>query len=140
MSISKASARWDGTLKDGRGTMKPANGSDVPFSLGTRFEGQKGSNPEEMIGAALAGCFSMALSAALSKDGHAPDKIETNADVHLERDGGGFKIAKIVLTTRAKVAGVDGPSFAALAKETKANCPVGKALSAVPIELDAALA
>jgi osmotically inducible protein OsmC len=140
MSISKASARWEGTLKDGRGTMKPANAGDVPFSLGTRFEGQKGSNPEEMIGAALAGCFSMALSAALSKAGHAPETIDTSADVHLEKDGGGFKVAKIALTTRAKVAGVDAATFAATAKETKANCPIGKALAAVPIELDAQLA
>jgi osmotically inducible protein OsmC len=140
MSISKASARWEGTLKDGRGTMKPANASEVPFSVGTRFEGQKGSNPEEMIGAALAGCFSMALTSALTKAGHAPTAIDTSADVTLEKDGGGFTIAKIALTTRAKVTGVDAAAFSKIAAETKAGCPVGKALSAVPIELDAKLA
>ena len=97
--ISKASAHWEGGLKDGRGSMKPANAAEAPFGLGSRFEGQKGSNPEELIGAALSGCFSMALSASLGKAGLTPKQIDTQAAVHLEREGEGFKIAKIELST-----------------------------------------
>ena len=139
MSTSKASARWEGTLKDGRGTMKPANGSDVPFSLKTRFEGVKGSNPEEMIGAALAGCFSMALSAALSKEGINPTSIETEASVQLDKQGDGFAISSINLQTNAKVPGLDAAKFETIAQETKKQCPVSKALTGTSISLTAKL-
>lgn len=137
---SKASATWAGSLKDGKGAMTPANGPDVPFSLGTRFEGVKGSNPEEMIGAALAGCFSMALSATLGAQGLTPTKIDTSADVFLVKDGAGFTISKIELETTATIPGIDAEKFAAVAEETKKTCPVSKALSATPISLKATLA
>lgn len=138
MSISKAEAFWNGSLKDGTGAMKPAHAAEVPFSLKTRFEGQPGSNPEEMIGAALAGCFSMALAAALSKAGHPPESVKTSADVRLGKDGLGFVIENIALTTRV-VASVDPAQFAKLAEETKKGCPVSRALAATSITLDAAL-
>jgi osmotically inducible protein OsmC len=140
MSISKASARWEGSLKDGRGSMKPAHGTETPFSVATRFQGVQGSNPEELIGAALAGCFSMALSAALGKAGLTPQNIETAADVQLEKEGEGFKIAKIELTTTARVPGTDAAKFASIADETKKSCPVSKALTGTTITLKANLA
>jgi osmotically inducible protein OsmC len=139
MSTSKASARWDGSLRDGRGTMKPANGPEVPFTLKTRFEGERGSNPEEVIGAALAGCFSMALSASLGKAGSNPTSIETEASVQLDKQGDGFAITSIALTTQAKVPGIDAAKFETIAQETKAQCPVSKALAGTKITLQAKL-
>jgi osmotically inducible protein OsmC len=140
MSISGAKAQWEGGLKDGHGSMSPAHAADVPFSLGTRFEGKQGSNPEEVIGAALAGCFSMALSAGLGQAGLSPRVIRTEAKVHLEKDGPGFKIAKIELETTAEVPGVDAAKFSAIADETKKGCPVSKALAGTTITLQAKLA
>jgi len=140
MSTSQATARWEGTLKEGRGAMKPANGPEVPFTLGTRFGGEKGSNPEEVIGAALAGCFSMALSASLGKAGLTPKSIQTSAAVQLDKEGDGFKISSIALTTTADVPGIDKAKFDTIAEETKKACPVSKALSATPITLKASLA
>lgn len=139
MSTSKASARWDGSLRDGRGTMKPANGPELPFTLKTRFEGERGSNPEEVIGAALAGCFSMALSAALGKAGSNPSSIETEASVQLDKQGDGFAITSIALTTQAKVPGIDAAKFETIAQETKQQCPVSKALAGTKITLQAKL-
>lgn len=138
--ISKASAHWEGSLKEGRGSMKPANAAEAPFGLASRFEGQKGSNPEELIGAALAGCFSMALSAALGKAGVTPKSIDTQATVHLEREGEGFKIGKIELATKAAIDGIDAGKFESIAQETKKSCPVSKALAGTTIELSASLA
>lgn len=141
MGISKASATWDGDLKTGRGAMKPDNAGEIPFSLGTRFEGVKGSNPEEVIGAALAGCFSMALSLGLEKAGMKPEQIRTEAKVHLEKDGEGFAIKKIELTNETRASGGDEAKFKAVAEETKKACPVSKALGGVrEITLDAKLA
>ena len=139
MSISKASAKWEGALTTGKGSMKPAHATEVPFSLKTRMMGEPGSNPEEMIGAALAGCFSMALSASLGGAGHEATSIDTTADVSLEKDGPGFKIAGIVLSTTAKVDGLDAAKFQEIAEETKKNCPVSKALAGTTITLKAAL-
>jgi lipoyl-dependent peroxiredoxin len=139
MGISKASARWEGGLKTGKGVMKPANAPEAPFSLGTRFEGVKGSNPEELIGAALAGCFSMALTVGLEKAGLSPQKVETSADVRLEKQGEGFAITGIELTTKATVAGVDDAKFQSIAEETKKGCPVSKALAGTSITLKASL-
>ena len=138
MPISNANATWEGTLKAGRGTMKPAHASDIPFSLGTRFEGQPGSNPEEVIGAALAGCFSMALSLGLEKAGMTPQSIRSSAKVHLDKDGEGFAIPKIELTTEVRATGGDDAKFKAVADETKKQCPVSKLLRA-EITLDAKL-
>jgi osmotically inducible protein OsmC len=140
MSTSHASARWEGSLKDGRGVMKPANAAEVPFTLGTRFAGEKGSNPEEIIGAALAGCFSMALSASLGKAGITPRSIQTAATVQLDKDGDGFKISSIALTTNADVPGIDKAKFDQIAEETKKGCPVSKALAGTNITLKATLA
>jgi osmotically inducible protein OsmC len=141
MSItSKASAHWEGSLKEGRGSMKPANASEAPFGLASRFEGQKGSNPEELVGAALAGCFSMALSASLGKAGVTPKSIDTQAVVSLDREGEGFKISKIELTTKVAADGLDAAKFDSIAQETKKNCPVSKALAGTTINLSASLA
>jgi osmotically inducible protein OsmC len=129
MSISTATGEWKGTFKGGAGTMKPAHGGDVAFSAGTRFEGAKGSNPEEMIGAALAGCFSMALSVGLEKAGITPESIRTEARVHLEKEDGGFGIPRIDLTTAVRAQG-DAEKIRAVAEDTKKACPVSKVLRA----------
>lgn len=131
MGVSKATAKWNGNFKEGSGAMTPAHGPDVPFSVGTRFEGKPGSNPEEMIGAALAGCFSMALSIGLERAGSPPTSIRTSADVSLERVGEGFSITAIALTTEADVPGIDPAKFQQVAEDTKKACPVSKALAAV---------
>ncbi len=139
MTISKAKSMWTGALKTGQGVMVPANGPDVPYSIGTRFEGKKGSNPEEMIGAALSGCFSMALSAALERAGMTPENIETTARVHIEKQGDGFVIPRIELATTVRATGGDEAKLRAIADETKKQCPVGKALATVQITVDARL-
>ena len=139
MGVSKASAEWTGGLKDGKGSMKPAHAGDIGFSLGTRFEGQQGSNPEEVIGAALAGCYSMALTAALERAGLKPASVRTSADVTLEKLPDGFSITGIALTTQASVPGADAAKFQQIAEETKKTCPVSKALAATPITLSASV-
>ena len=139
MGYSKASGSWDGNIKAGKGIMKPDNGPEVPFTLATRFEGAKGSNPEEMIGAALAGCFSMALSLGLEKAGMTPQSIRTSAKVHLEKEGEGFRIPKIELSTEVKATGGDDAKFKSVAEETKKQCPVSKVLKAAEITLEAKL-
>jgi lipoyl-dependent peroxiredoxin len=132
MATSKATAQWEGTLKNGKGTMKPAHASDIPFTAATRFEGQPGSNPEEVIGAALAGCFSMALSLGLEQAGATPKSIRTSANVKIERGEGGFSITAIELTTEVEASGIDAQKFQEVANATKKGCPVSKALAAVP--------
>ena len=140
MKIQKdGSAHWSGGLKDGKGEMKPAHAPAAPFSLGTRFEGQPGSNPEELIGAALAGCFSMAFTVTLEKAGLKPQHIQSSTDVHLDKQGEGFAITTIDLSTEVTVAGLDDAKFQQLAEETKKNCPVSKALGGVQINLKAKL-
>lgn len=138
--VSKAAAEWKGGIKTGNGTMKGARGPSVPFTLGSRFEGQPSSSPEELIGAALAGCFSMALTLALESQGLAPRGIKTDAEVSLDKDGAGFTITGITLKTVADVPGVEAEKFAAIAEETKKQCPVSKALAATKITLNASLA
>ena len=140
MSISKATAEWTGGIKTGKGAMKPAHAPEAPFSLGSRFEGQPGSNPEELLGAALAGCFSMALTLALETSGSPSQGIKTSADVKLEKQGEGFAITGITLTTEANVPGLDDAKFQGIAAETKKNCPVSKALAGTTITLNASLA
>jgi osmotically inducible protein OsmC len=139
MGISKGSAQWNGGLKEGQGVMKPAHAPEAPFSLGTRFEGKQGSNPEELIGAALSGCFSMALSLGLETAGLKPTSIKTSADVQLEKQGAGFAITTIALTTEAIVPGASDAQFLQIAEETKKGCPVSKALAGVNITLKASL-
>src|SRR5438067_12485293 len=133
----KASAIWKGGLKEGKGEFSAPSGvfSHVPYSFKTRFEGAPGTNPEELIGAAHAGCFSMALAAALGKAGFQPQRVATTADVTLDKVGEGFKITKIKLTTEARVPNIDDAKFREFAENAKKGCPVSQALSATPIEL-----
>jgi osmotically inducible protein OsmC len=138
MPTSTATASWDGTIR-GRGSMKPDHGGEIAFSAGSRFEGQPGSNPEEVVGAALAGCFSMALSLGLEKAGFTPISIRSSARVHLEKVEGGFGIPRIELTTEAKASGGDEAKFRAVADETKKGCPISKLLTGAQITLDAKL-
>jgi osmotically inducible protein OsmC len=136
----KADARWEGDLKAGKGYIKLGSGAfEGPFSFATRFEGAPGTNPEELLGAAHAGCFSMALSLAISNAGHTATSIETNATVHLEKGEQGFAITRIDLVTRGVVPGLSDADFKRLAEATKTGCIVSRALSAVPMTLDAQL-
>ncbi|MFN3981149.1 MAG: OsmC family protein [Caldilinea sp.] len=138
MPVRKANAIWNGTLKEGSGVMKLGSGAyDGPYSYQSRFEDGAGTNPEELIGAAHAGCFSMFLSALLSKDGFTPESIETTAKVYLEA---GPTIAKIELNSTVNVPGLDAAKLQEYAEAAKANCPVSKALASVEIVLNAALA
>jgi osmotically inducible protein OsmC len=140
MAISKATATWQGGFKDGKGTMKGAHAPEAAFSAGSRFEGQQGSSPEELIGAALAGCFSMALTLNLEKAGLQPKRVDTSADVKLERLETGFTITTIDLTTKAVLPGADAAKFQQVAEETKKGCPVSKVLAAAKINLSATVA
>jgi lipoyl-dependent peroxiredoxin len=130
MAISLSEAIWTGTLKEGSGTMKVASGYfEGPYTFATRFEGgAKGTNPEELIGAAHAGCYSMFLSALLTNNGTPPARVHTTATVHLTA---GPTISKIELNCQAEVPGLDADRFQELATEAKAKCPVSKALAAV---------
>src|SRR5437762_14064115 len=138
----KGSAVWTGGLKDGKGTVSTESGTlkDAQYSFSTRFENGVGTNPEELLGAAHAGCFSMALSSQLTKSGFPPRTIRTTAKVSLEKVGEGFGITKIALETNADVPGIDEAKFRELADGAKKNCPVSKALAAVEITLQATLA
>jgi osmotically inducible protein OsmC len=140
MPTRTSSAQWQGSLKDGSGTMALGSGAfEGPYSFPSRFENGQGTNPEELIAAAHAGCFSMAFSNILSQAGHVPTSVDTKASVHLEKTDAGFGITRIDLVTRADVPGVDRDEFQKLAGQAKANCPVSKALAAVDITLDATL-
>jgi osmotically inducible protein OsmC len=136
-----ANARWDGSLTEGDGTMRMASGAyEGPYSFQSRFEEGDGTNPEELIAAAHAGCFSMALSAELGRAGHNPESVETDATVHLEKVEEGFAIKRIDLSTRARVPGISEEEFREVAEGAKKGCPVSKALAAVDsIELEAEL-
>jgi osmotically inducible protein OsmC len=141
MATSNAVATWEGKLKEGKGTFKAQSGVfSGAFSFGTRFEGKKGSNPEELIAAAHAGCFSMALSAALEKAGHPVTRIETRAAVTIETVDGSPKVTRSALDVRGKVEGIDQAAFQQAAEGAKKNCPVSKALQGnVEITLQAKL-
>jgi lipoyl-dependent peroxiredoxin len=135
-----AHARWEGDLRNGGGSLRLGSGAfEGKYSFTTRFEGAPGTNPEELLGAAHAGCFSMALAATLTKAGKPPKNIETTAKVHLEKVGEGFSITGIDLTTRASVPGVSDADFQRMAEDMRKNCIVSRALSAVPIQLQATL-
>jgi osmotically inducible protein OsmC len=140
MATSTAEAVWEGSLKEGKGTMKLGSGAfNGAYSFRTRFEGAPGTNPEELIGAAHAGCFSMALSAGLGKSGFTPTRIKTSAKVYLEKVGEGFKITRIQLTTEAAIPNIDDATFKQHAEGAKKGCPVSQALAGTQIELDAKL-
>lgn len=138
--VKKASAVWKGDLKTGKGQISTQSGAlkDSPYGFNTRFEGQPGTNPEELIGAAHAGCFSMAFSMILGEAGLTPDEINTSADVTLDKQDDGFAITAIKLTMTAKIPGATQEQFTELANKAKAGCPVSKVLSA-EITLDAKL-
>ena len=140
MPTSSAHALWEGTLKKGKGTMALGSGVfEGAYSFATRFENGAGTNPEELIGAAHAGCFSMALSMLLEKAGHLPREIRTTADVELEQVDDGFAITRIQLKTEADVPGIDANAFKAVAEAAKNGCPVSKALAGTKIDLEASL-
>ena len=132
MTTSNAVATWEGTLREGKGTFKAQSGAfSGGFSFGTRFEGKKGTNPEELIAAAHAGCFSMALSAALEKAGHPVARVETRAAVTIETVYGVPTITRSALEVRGKVPGIDQAAFQQAAEGAKKNCPVSRALQGV---------
>lgn len=135
-----ASAHWSGGIKDGQGTISTETGvlSEAPYGFKSRFEDGPGTNPEELIGAAHAGCFSMALALELGKANLTADRIDTKAVVTLDKDGDGFSITAVHLTCKAIVPGADADGFAKIAQATKAGCPVSKVLKAT-ITLDATL-
>ena len=139
--IRKASAVWQGTGKDGKGNLTSDSGilSSTPYSFKTRFENEKGTNPEEVIAAAHAGCFSMALAFQLQGAGFTPTELRTESAVTLEKEGSGFKIAKSALTLTATVPGIERAQFEELARAAEKNCPVSKVLNA-EITMDFTLA
>jgi osmotically inducible protein OsmC len=141
MPRRSANATWNGTLKDGSGSMETESGAyEGGFSFSSRFEDEPKSNPEELIAAAHAGCFSMAFANALDEEGYDPQEVHTEAVVHLEQSDDGFGIARIDLLTEAQVPDVDEDAFQEIAADAKANCPVSKALAAVEdITLEATL-
>ena len=138
--IRKAKAVWRGSGRAGSGNLSTDSGvlADTPYSFRTRFENEKGTNPEELIAAAHAGCFAMALAFAMQGAGFTPTELATEAAVTLEPEGQGFKISSSALTLGAKVPNLDEATFARLADEAKKNCPVSKVLNAT-ITLDAKL-
>lgn len=140
MAVRKARARWDGSITAGKGTMALGSGAyEGPYSFASRFEDGTGTNPEELIGAAHAGCFSMAFAAALGRAGFEPRSVRTTADVHLVKTEAGFSIPRIDLQTEAEVPGIDAARFQEIAAGAKAGCPVSKALAGVEIGLSARL-
>ena len=140
MAKRTAKARWDGNFTAGGGTMEFGTFAGA-YTAGSRFEEAEGTNPEELIAAAHAGCFSMALALALEQAGHMAESVETSADVHLNpAEGGGFEINRIDLHAHARVPGIDPAEFEQLAEQTRQGCPVSKALAAVgEINLDTEL-
>jgi lipoyl-dependent peroxiredoxin len=134
-------AKWQGGLKDGKGAISTKSGalSDYPYGFASRFEGKPGTNPEELIGAAHAGCFTMALSLILNEAGFTAEEMNTKAEITLEKQADGFAITKSHLTLRAKIPGIDAAKFQELAGLAEKNCPVSKLLK-TEITLDAALA
>jgi len=140
MAVRKAKAAWEGSLIQGSGTVEVESGLfKSPYAFNTRFGDKKGTNPEELIGAAHSACYSMALSFMLEQNGFMPERISTEANVSIDKAGDGFKITKILLITRGEVPGIDTETFLKIAGDAKTGCPVSQALAATPIELDAAL-
>jgi osmotically inducible protein OsmC len=129
MTVNRATARYEGLGKEGRGHVRFASGAlDADYGFGTRFEGKPGTNPEEMIAGAHAACFTMATSFALAKAGHNDGTLNTECRVTLEPDGGGFTVTKSELSLRGSVPGIDRAEFERIAQDAKANCPISKLL------------
>ena len=140
MVMRSSDAEWRGDLKSGKGSMRLGSGAfEGSYSFPSRFENGQGTNPEELIAAAHAGCFSMAFSHGLSQAGHVPTRVHTTARVHLGQAGGGFAITRIELDCEAQVPGIDAETFRQQAEDAKKNCPVSKALTGTEITLNARL-
>jgi osmotically inducible protein OsmC len=140
MPVRTADAKWDGSLTEGNGRMAFGGGAfEGQYSFGSRFEEGEGTNPEELIAAAHAGCFSMQLAGVLGREGHEPESVSTTARIHLDKDGDAFSITRSVLAAEAKVPGIDDDEFQRIADEAKRICPVSRALGAIEIELEAKL-
>ena len=139
MPTRKASATWNGGLKGGNGSFRGESGIAGAYSFGSRFENASGSNPEELLAAAEAACFSMALSGALERNGTPATRVDTNAACTVEKVTEGFGITRIALTVKAAVPKIDKATFDRLVAETKVGCPVSKALKAVDIQVQAEL-
>jgi len=140
MPVRTSEAVWEGDLKDGKGSMRLGSGAwQGSYSFASRFQEAGGTNPEELIGAAHAGCFSMALSHGLSQAGHTPKQVRTSAKVHLEKTGDGFRISQIDLNCDADVPGLDQATFQKIADDAKHNCPVSKLVTGARIQLEARL-
>jgi osmotically inducible protein OsmC len=137
--VRTSEAVWEGSVQQGRGTMKVGRVYDGPYSFASRFADGGGTNPEELLAAAHAGCYSMALSNILTQAGHPPQSIHTVARVHLGKTEGGFEIPRIDLETEASVPGIDEEEFRRHAETAKENCPVSKLFSGAEISLDASL-
>ena len=138
MSVRLANAKWNGTLKDGKGTMNFSDYSG-PFTFASRFEEGKGTNPEELVGAAHAGCYSMFLSALISGEKLVPESVETTARVHLGRDETGPLVTTIELNSKVKCEGLSQEKFDELAAAAKAKCPISRLVAAADIQLTASL-
>ncbi|HEY4669341.1 MAG TPA: OsmC family protein [Tepidiformaceae bacterium] len=140
MPVRTSEAEWLGNLREGNGQMKLGSGAyEGAYSFGSRFEEGVGSNPEELLGAAHAGCFSMFLAGVLGRAGLNPRRISTTARVHIDNTGGGFSITRIELSTEGDVPGIDEATFQEHAREAKENCPVSKALAVPEVSLEARL-
>lgn len=138
MSVRKANAKWNGTLKEGNGTMNFSDYSG-PYTFASRFEEGKGTNPEELVGAAHAGCFSMFLAALISGNDLVPDSVQTTATVHLGRDETGPLVTTIELDSKVSCPGLSQELFEELAQEAKAKCPISRLVAAADIKLNASL-
>ncbi|HVM09214.1 MAG TPA: OsmC family protein [Acidimicrobiales bacterium] len=141
MPARKADARWEGSLQDGKGHMRLGNGAyEGPYSFKSRFEDGDGTNPEELVAAAHAGCYSMALSGALGRAGFTPNSVSTTANVHLNKTDEGFRVQKIDLVTEADIPGIDDAQFQEIADTAKRTCPISVLLGgSAEITLDAKL-
>lgn len=141
MAVRLGRAQWKGDLASGSGLLFTETGvlDGAAYSASARFEDGQGTNPEELLGAAHAGCFAMALSLQLAQAGHPPDEVSVDAHVHIEKGDAGWSITRIRLVCEARVPGIDEAAFAERAEATKTGCPVSRALQAVPIELEARL-
>ena len=139
MPVRKAEAVWEGDLPNGSGTMKMGTSYEGPYSASSRFQEGSGTNPEELLAAAHAGCFSMAFSKVLSDAGHTPNRIHTTAKVHIEKQEVGFAITRVQLVTEADVPGLDEKTFQTSAESAKDNCPVSRLFKGAEISVEATL-
>lgn len=140
MAERKATAEWNGSLTEGSGKVALGSGAfEGAFSFATRMGDEPGTNPEEFLGASLAGCYAMALNATLEKEGKPAKSVRTEAKVYLGKDDAGFKISKIDLSADAEIDGIEDADFQAIAEKVKQGCPISKALAATPINLTATL-